>query len=59
MKRWMVQEPVSQDVQRQFPELDDVILQLLWNQGLKTQEDGCFWDQIGAGTRLVPELFYT
>ena len=39
MKRWMVQEPVSQDQQRQFPELDGVILQLLWNRGLRTQEE--------------------
>ncbi|MCR4314371.1 MAG: single-stranded-DNA-specific exonuclease RecJ [Candidatus Uhrbacteria bacterium] len=39
MKRWMVQESVSPDVQRQFPEQGGVILQLLWNRGLRTQEE--------------------
>ena len=58
MKRWMVQEPVSQDVQRQFPELDDVILQLLWNRGLKTQgEMDIFLGPDWSRDTFGPELF--
>jgi len=37
-KRWLVAEPISDDVKRQFPEMDPAVLQLLWNRGLRTQE---------------------
>lgn len=58
MKRWMVQEPVSPDVQRQFPEQGGIILQLLWNRGVRTQEEmdiflGPDWSRDTFG----PELF--
>lgn len=38
-KRWLIAEPVTDDVKTRFPELDPVVLQLLWNRGLRTQED--------------------
>ena len=34
---WHVAEPVPVDVQQQFPELNPVVLQLLWNRGLRSQ----------------------
>lgn len=37
-KRWEIAEPISEDVKRQFPELDAVVLQLLWNRGVHTSE---------------------
>lgn len=37
-KTWRVAEPVSQEVQESFPEIDPILLQLLWNRGLQTQE---------------------
>lgn len=36
-KHWQVAEPVSQEVVGSFPELDPILLQLLWNRGLRTQ----------------------
>lgn len=36
-KRWQVAEPIAPEVKVEFPELDLVLLQLLWNRGLKTQ----------------------
>ncbi len=35
---WRIAEPVPADVQQQFPELNPVVLQLLWNRGLRTQD---------------------
>lgn len=37
-KTWQVAEPISQEVLGLFPEIDPVLLQLLWNRGLTTQE---------------------
>ena len=36
-KLWQLAEPISADILGQFPELDPVLLQLLWNRGLKDQ----------------------
>lgn len=36
-KLWQVAEPVSPEVLGSFPEIDPVLLQLLWNRGLTTQ----------------------
>lgn len=36
-KRWQLQEPISADFSVMFPEIHPVLLQLLWNRGLKTQ----------------------
>ena len=36
-KTWRVAEPISQEVLSSFPEVDPVLLQLLWNRGLQTQ----------------------
>ncbi|MBI4256672.1 single-stranded-DNA-specific exonuclease RecJ [Candidatus Uhrbacteria bacterium] len=58
MKRWVVQEPVSHDIQRQFPEFDGIILQLLWNRGLRTQEDmDIFLGPDWSRDTYTPELF--
>lgn len=38
-KEWRVAESISEDTTRQFPEIHPVILQLLWNRGLHTQEE--------------------
>ena len=37
-KRWSIQTPISQEVRDQFPELDPVVLQLLFNRGVTTKE---------------------
>ena len=36
---WEIAEPVSEEVQQQFPEIHPVLLQLLWNRNLRTQEE--------------------
>jgi len=38
-KAWKIAEPVSAEHCRNFPEVDPIALQLLWNRGLKTQEE--------------------
>jgi single-stranded-DNA-specific exonuclease len=37
-KRWHLAEPVGQEIRAQFPDIHPVILQLLWNRGMRTQE---------------------
>lgn len=37
-KRWQVAESVTREIREQFPEIHPVILQLLWNRGIRTQE---------------------
>ena len=36
--RWQVKDSVTKDFLNKFPEIDPVILQLLWNRGIKVQE---------------------
>jgi single-stranded-DNA-specific exonuclease len=36
--KWQIKENISQDFINRFPEIDPVILQLLWNRGIKIQE---------------------
>lgn len=38
-KRWTVAPSVAPDVQTAFPELHPVILQMLWNRGVRTQAE--------------------
>lgn len=38
-KRWIVAEPISEEIKQQFPEIHPVVLQLLWNRGIRTQEE--------------------
>lgn len=39
MRRWLVAEPMAPEIQEPFPEFDGTVLQLLWNRGVRTQED--------------------
>lgn len=58
MKRWLVHDPVSSEVQQQFPEFDGTILQLLWNRGLRTQEEmDIFLEPDWNRDTFGPELF--
>lgn len=57
-KRWVVAKPITKEIFDQFPEIDPVVLQLLWNRDIKTQEDidiflGPDWSRDTYG----PELF--
>ncbi len=38
-KRWVVVDPIMQTEKDKFPEINPVVLQLLWNRGIKTQEE--------------------
>ena len=38
LMKWRVAESITDDFKNKFPEIDPVILQLLWNRGIKTQE---------------------
>ncbi|MFA6587662.1 MAG: single-stranded-DNA-specific exonuclease RecJ [Patescibacteria group bacterium] len=38
-KIWKVAEPISPELKNEYPELDEIVLQLLWNRGLKSQKD--------------------
>lgn len=38
-RNWLVASPITDEERRLFPELPPLLLQLLWNRGLKTQED--------------------
>jgi single-stranded-DNA-specific exonuclease len=38
-KRWQVAERFPEEFKKSFPEMDDVVLQLLWNRNLKTQKE--------------------
>lgn len=38
-KRWQVAERFSEEFKKSFPEMDDIVLQLLWNRNLKTQKE--------------------
>jgi len=37
-KRWLIADSITEEIQKMFPDMDRVILQLLWNRGHKTQE---------------------
>ncbi len=36
--KWQIAKPISEEFKNKFPEIDPVVLQLLWNRGIKTQE---------------------
>lgn len=38
-KRWDIRDGPSQEMRDRFPELHPVVVQLLWNRGIMTQED--------------------
>ncbi|MFH1235382.1 MAG: single-stranded-DNA-specific exonuclease RecJ [Parcubacteria group bacterium] len=37
-KKWVIAEPISKEIRNKFPEIHPVILQLLFNRGIRTQE---------------------
>ena len=37
-KHWQIAEPIPPEVGAEFAELDPVLMQLLWNRGLRTPE---------------------
>lgn len=38
-KKWLIAEPISEEFRNRFPEIDRVILQLLHNRSIRTQEE--------------------
>lgn len=38
-KRWHIAEPPSREMRERFPELHPITVQLLWNRGLRSQEE--------------------
>ncbi|MBU0598214.1 single-stranded-DNA-specific exonuclease RecJ [Patescibacteria group bacterium] len=38
-RKWLIAKKISEEFKAQFPEINQIILQLLFNRGLKTQED--------------------
>ncbi len=58
LKKWVLKEPVSLELKKQFPEMPGVILQLLVNRGLTTQKqiDGFLTPDYGQDV-LDPFLF--
>lgn len=36
-KKWRIAEPITNEIKAGFPELDAILLQLLWNRGIRTQ----------------------
>lgn len=56
--KWIVHELLLDEARVQFPEIDPVLLQLLWNRGLRTQEEidvylGPDWNR----EAFAPDLF--
>ena len=48
-KRWIVASPITSEIINKYPAINPVILQLLWNREIRTQEDidlflGSNWD---------------
>ena len=39
MQNWKISEPITDAIKTKFPDIDPVILQLLWTRGLQTQKD--------------------
>ncbi len=37
-KVWRLKQPIDQKIQTQFPQIEPILLQLLWNRGLITQQ---------------------
>lgn len=37
-KRWVIADPVSEDARREFADVHPVVLQLLWNRGVRLRE---------------------
>lgn len=57
-KRWVVQEKVPVSFVEGFPELHPVLLQLLWNRNIRTQEDvDVFLSPDWSRDMLDPSLF--
>ncbi|MBI4437732.1 single-stranded-DNA-specific exonuclease RecJ [Candidatus Uhrbacteria bacterium] len=38
-QQWQVAQPIPEQERASFPEIDPVLLQLLWNRGVRTQEE--------------------
>lgn len=57
-KFWQITDPISEEIKRQFPEIHPVVLQLLWNRGLRTQEEiDIFCGPDWSRDILSPKLF--
>ncbi|TAL50435.1 single-stranded-DNA-specific exonuclease RecJ [Patescibacteria group bacterium] len=55
---WLVHEPITPEIKERFPELEGVILQLLWNRGVRTQEEmEIFLGPDWSRDTYAPELF--
>ncbi|MEK7164527.1 MAG: DHH family phosphoesterase, partial [Patescibacteria group bacterium] len=57
MQNWKLSEPISEDIQAKFPDLNPVILQLLWNRGLQTQKDMDLFLRLDYNNLHDPFLF--
>ena len=60
-KRWLVADDISEEVKKQFPDIHPVVLQLLSNRGLHTQEEfdvylNPDWDKHTYGPELFREM---
>lgn len=57
-KRWLVREPAPQTFFTQFPEQHPMLLQLLYNRGIKTQEEiDVFLEPDWSRDTCAPNLF--
>ncbi len=56
--RWVLREPITWETRQAYPELHPVLLQLLWNRGVKSpQEMGAYLDPDWGRDTFAPELF--
>ncbi len=37
-RKWVIASQIPEEIKKEYPELPDVVLNLLWNRGLRTQE---------------------
>lgn len=58
---WKVAEPLNEEAKQQFPEIHPVLLQLLWNRNIRTQEEmdiylGPDWSRDVFSPKLFREM---
>jgi len=57
-KRWVIADPVSEDARRDFADVHPVVLQLLWNRGVRLREQmGVFLSPDWTRDVYSPSLF--
>lgn len=49
-KRWIVSDPITSEIKNKFPDINPVVLQILWNRNIRTRQDmdlflGPDWDE--------------